>query len=97
MVVLPGRASPGGGGWKEGSTSSKVLRRAGSANFECCIGEGISRPEGAGVGRAIGLGTWSEDEHVLTGDFLGESAIIAQLCRSEDQVGERSRRLVTKS
>ena len=73
-----------------------MLRRAGSANFECCIGEGISRPEGAGVGRAIGLGAWSEDEHVLTGDFLGESAIIAQLCRSEDQVGERSRRLVTR-
>ena len=53
-----------------------MLRRAGGANFECCMGESISRPEGAGVGRAMGLGVWSEDELVLTGDFFGESAMI---------------------
>ena len=47
------------------------------------MGGSISRPEGAGVGRAMGLGVWSEDEHVLIGDFLGESAIIAQFCRKK--------------
>ena len=71
-------------------------RRAGGANFECCMGESISRPEGAGVGRAIGLGVWSEDELVLTGDFFGESAIIAQFWRRGSWLRERSQKSVTE-